>query len=291
MNILVIGGTRYMGVHLVKHLLSDGHKVTIATRGQAIDNFGINVSRIFLDRTNPESLYNALNDKNFDIAYDSLAYSSNDIKYLLEVLKCNKYIEVSTMSVYPKPKKQLVEGDFKPESYELKWCSRNDYPYDETKRQAECALFQVYNDISAVAIRFPFVIGEDDYTKRLYFYVEHIVNSIPMYIDNLKEKMTFIQSKEAGKFLAWMANNDFFGYINAASNGSVSLYDIISYIENKTNMKAVLSDTGDKAPYNETLEFSMDLSKSEEIGFRFSKLDTWLYNLLDLYINNAIECT
>jgi hypothetical protein len=35
MNILVLGGTRFMGKHLVSTLLRKGHKITIATRGMA----------------------------------------------------------------------------------------------------------------------------------------------------------------------------------------------------------------------------------------------------------------
>lgn len=33
MEILVIGGTRYFGIHMVNKLLEQGYKVTIATRG------------------------------------------------------------------------------------------------------------------------------------------------------------------------------------------------------------------------------------------------------------------
>ncbi|MGH4123418.1 MAG: NAD-dependent epimerase/dehydratase family protein [Clostridium sp.] len=33
MNILVLGGTRFFGVHLVDNLLKNGHQVTIANRG------------------------------------------------------------------------------------------------------------------------------------------------------------------------------------------------------------------------------------------------------------------
>ena len=40
-NILVIGGTRYIGKLLVQRLLRAGHRVTIATRGYAPDPFGI----------------------------------------------------------------------------------------------------------------------------------------------------------------------------------------------------------------------------------------------------------
>ena len=40
MNILVSGGTRFFGIHMVNELLTAGHDVTIATRGKASDSFG-----------------------------------------------------------------------------------------------------------------------------------------------------------------------------------------------------------------------------------------------------------
>jgi len=48
--------------------------------------------------------------------------------------------------------------------------------YNEVKRQAEAALEQCYAHIPSVAVRFPFVVGEDDYTRRLHFYAEHVIN-------------------------------------------------------------------------------------------------------------------
>lgn len=60
MNILVIGGTRFFGIHMVKELLENGHDVTIATRGKTPDTFGGKVQRIVLERTNEESVRAAL---------------------------------------------------------------------------------------------------------------------------------------------------------------------------------------------------------------------------------------
>ncbi|MCX7773710.1 MAG: NAD-dependent epimerase/dehydratase family protein, partial [Clostridia bacterium] len=51
MNVLVLGGTRFFGVHLVKALLQKGHDVAIATRGNAKDAFGSRVERITIERT------------------------------------------------------------------------------------------------------------------------------------------------------------------------------------------------------------------------------------------------
>ena len=287
MDILVLGGTRFMGVHLVKYLLVAGYQVTIATRGKTPDKFGDQVHRITLDRDSADSIAHALKDRSFDVVYDSNAYCSNHVKYLLDVVKCKRYIAISSLSVYPQIKNQLVEADFDPISYPLKWCGREDFTYDEIKRQAESAIFQAYPHLPSVAVRFPYVIGKDDYTKRLYFYVEHVVKSIPMYVDNLDEKMAFVHSCEAGEFLSWLADQAFYGTINAASDGQVSLLEIIQYVEDKVGKRAIFSEDGKRAPYNGTPAYSMDLGKAEAIGFAFSKLDTWLYALLDAHIAEA----
>ena len=42
MKILVIGGTRYFGIHMVNKLLEQGHEVTIATRGKTPENIHLN---------------------------------------------------------------------------------------------------------------------------------------------------------------------------------------------------------------------------------------------------------
>ena len=286
MNILVVGGTKFVGVHLVNQLLLDGHEVTIATRGLAKDGFGDAVNRTILERTDSESISNALTGKFYDVVYDSQAYSSNEVKYLLDAVTCERYIEISTVSVYvPNFRLNLPESDFDAVTYPLKWCSRNDFGYDEIKRQAECAMFQAYSHIPSVAVRLPLVIGEDDYTKRLYFYIEHIVKSNPMHVDNLNAEMQFIMSHDAGKFLAWLANKNFCGSINAANRGSTSLAQIIKYVENKANTKAILSEEGENAPFNGFPDYGLDLSKATEIGYDFPNLDMRLFDLLDKFIS------
>ena len=289
MNILVIGGNRLIGKHLVKHLLRNGHKVTIATRGLTPDNFGNKIERLVIERTSAESIANVLGDRYFDVVYDSLAFSSNDVKCLLDSVKCGKYVMTSTVSVYENYTTDMSESDFTPENYPLKWCWRADDAYGEVKRQAECALYQMYNDIPSIAVRFPFVVGDDDYTKRLHFYVEHIAKSLPMNIDNINEQMSFITSDEAGRFLATFASNNFLGKINASSRGTIAINEIVRYVEDKCGKKAILSQDGDNAPYNGAKTHSMVLDKAVELGFEFSAVKTWIYELLDRIIDEYNE--
>ena len=284
MKILVIGGTRFFGIHMVNELLSKGHDNTIATRGKTSDGFGNSVRRISIERTNEESMKAALSGTHYDVVIDKIAYCSNDIKYLMEAVDCDKYIHMSSTSVYEPKHINTLESDFDGVSKELIWCNRKAFPYEEIKRQAECALWQEYYDRNWIAVRYPFALGKDDYTKRLLFYVEHTMNAIPMNIDNLNCQMGFIRSDEAGKFMAFLVDKNFTGAVNGSSQGTISLKEIIEYVEKKTGTKAIIDTTGENAPYNGEPEYSINTEKAKALGFEFSKLQDWIFELLDYYI-------
>lgn len=286
MNVLVLGGTRFFGVHMVREFLRQGDEVTIATRGLTKDNFSDNVKRVKIERSSDESLANAFLGKTYDVVCDNISYCSNDVKALLENIKCKRYIMTSSASVYDF-KLDLKENDFDPFTNELKWCTRDEFTYDEIKRQAETAIFRHYTNQNAAAVRFPYVIGNDDYTKRLYFYVDHIVNSKPMHIDNFDEQISFIRSDDAGKFLVYLAKSNYTGTINASAEGTISIKEIIDYVENKTGIKAIYDEAAEKALYNGTPSFYLNTEKANSIGYKFLPLKSWIYELLDEYIMTA----
>lgn len=283
-KILVIGGTRFFGIPMVKELLANGHEVTIATRGKTIDPFGSSVERLVVDRNDPESMRRALSGRHFDVVIDKIAYCSNDIKYAMEALDCDKYIHMSSTAVYEPKHWDTKEAEFDGKNKKLIWCSRQDFPYAEVKQQAECALCQEYADRNWIAVRYPFVIGTDDYTKRLLFYVEHTMKSVPMYIDNADFQMGYIRSDEAGKFMAFLADQDIAGAINGCSKGTISLREILEYVEQKTGAKAIINEAGEEAPYNGEAEYSINTARAEKLGYQFSDLRSWIYELLDYYI-------
>lgn len=287
MNVLVFGGTRFMGTHLVKELISKGHKVTIATRGILPDDFGDRVTRIIVDRTDGESLKRNVPHMLYDVVFDDIAYCSNDVKHLLDTVPCKRYVQVSTMSVYPALHNDIREEEYDPKSNDLIYCDRNDFTYDIVKQQAENAITQAYSHIPSAMVRFPFVIGTDDYTKRLYFYVDHIVNQKPMYVDNMDAKMAFVRSDEAGRFLAFLGESDFTGPINGASGQTISLREIAGYIKEKTGKFPLLSDEGEKAPYNGAESYCLNVDKARSLGYSFTPLTEWIYGLIDSFIAKA----
>lgn len=283
MNILVLGGTRFFGIHIIKSLLKRGHKVTVATRGNKEDEFGNSVKRIRVDHLNAQDMKQTFANHHYDVVYDNICYCSNDLRAVLEAVSCDRFILMSTTAVY-ELHNHTVEEDYKPEEKELIWCDREAFSYGEVKRLTECALRKQYGQQNAVAVRYPFVVGKDDYTERLKFYVENVMNEIPMNIDNLDNQMGFIRSCEAGDFLAYLADQEYTGTINGCNDGTISLHEIISYVEDKTGKRAQYSLKGDEAPYNGTPEYSIDTRKASKIGYLFTNIKDWIYELIDFYI-------
>lgn len=286
MNILILGGTRFFGIDTVRELLRKGHDVTIATRGLTKDNFGQQVKHIIYDRLNVESINKSFLNKYYDVIIDKIAYSSNDVKRLLDNVQCGKYIQMSSTAVYNFFHPYMKESEFNPTQKKLIWCERADFDYGEAKRQAECAIAQCYGEKNWICVRYPVVLGKNDYTKRLDFYVKHIAKGQPMFIDNIDAQMSFINSEEAGKFIAHLAaETDYSGAVNGASKGTISMRQIVNYVEKKMKKQAVIIKNGNNAPYNGTLEFSVSTEKAKETGFIFSNINDWIYNLLNYYID------
>ncbi len=104
----------------------------------------------------------------------------------------------------------------------------------EKKRSVEGDLSQKYSQNSAF-VRFPYVVGIDDYTKRLSFYIQSVCQKKAMFIDTLSHQMSFIDSKEAGKFLAFLGTSSFTGPVNAAAKGTLSP-EILAYVSKETGI-------------------------------------------------------
>lgn len=288
MNILILGGTRLFGKVLVRNLIERGHNVTIATRGLTQDSYGDLVTRIIIDRENKKSIEKALEGKYFDIIYDNLCYSPNSARDLCDVIedKTDRYIIISSSAVY-KFNKNIKEEELNPYIYKVIYGDRNDFSYAEGKRLSEAVVFQNYN-IKTVAVRFPVVLSKDDYTKRLYSYVENNILNKSTNINNIDSNLSFISDKEAGDFLAWLSNVDYVGPINAASYGSITIKEIIEYIEKSTGKKMIISSDGINGKYNGIFDSNLDISRVESLGFKFNNIKEYIFNLLEYYTDICI---
>ena len=265
-------------------LLENDHDVTIATRGKTVDSFGDKVNRLLIDRENSQSLKAAIGETHWDLVYDNICYSSKEAAEACEIFssKVKRYILTSTLSVYEDGEGKWHEEDFNPYSYPIKMGARLDFPYGEGKRLAEAVFFQKA-DFPVSAVRFPIVLGIDDYTRRLHFHIEQVKHGKLLGIPNVNALISFINSDEAASFLYWLGHQQMVGPINACSKGEISLRAMLSLIEETVGKEAIVErQTAEEysSPFGILDDWLMDTKKAEEAGFVFHELKDWFPALI-----------
>jgi nucleoside-diphosphate-sugar epimerase len=190
MNVLLIGGTRFVGYQLAWRLLAAGHQVTLLNRGRTPDNFGARVGRLVADRTDPQQLARALGQLRFDAAVDFAAYTGDDARHAVELLGNNgvgHYVFISSGQVYlvrencPRPARESdYAGPVMPEPLEAH--DREEWLYGVRKRDAEDALAAAWEaqKFPATRLRIPMVNGERDYYRRIESYLWRILDGGPI---------------------------------------------------------------------------------------------------------------
>ncbi|MFX3636926.1 MAG: NAD-dependent epimerase/dehydratase family protein [Candidatus Pristimantibacillus sp.] len=283
-KVLVLGGTRFFGKKLVEQLIREGMDVTILTRGMASDPFGHSVKRLVADRSDKDALSKAVADSKYDLVYDNICYTAQEAKDAVELFtgRTSKYIVISSLSVYPFGGTAKKETEFDPYTYPITDSNLQKVDYAEGKRLVESVLFQQAN-FAVAAVRFPIVLGHDDYTRRLHFHVEHVQGDQPLGIPNPDAQMSFINSDEAATFLLWLGQSDLEGPVNACSDGQITPGQIIAYIAECSGKQAVVRNETElehQSPFGIPEPWYMDTTKAEAAGFQFQPLNNWLPKLI-----------
>jgi 2'-hydroxyisoflavone reductase len=105
-HLLVLGGTSYLGRHLVEQALAEGHQVTLFNRGRTGAGLFPGVPRLLGDRTadgNPAGLA-ALARGSWDAVYDFSGFLPRQVRAAAELLapRIGHYTFMSSIAVYPR---------------------------------------------------------------------------------------------------------------------------------------------------------------------------------------------
>lgn len=113
MRILMMGGTRFIGVYLTKILVAQGHEVVLFNRGKKPAPVA-GIQQIHGDRTDAAVLKEKLAGEQFDAIFDNNGRELSDTQPLAEIFKgrVKHFVYMSSAGVYLKTD-QLphVEGD------------------------------------------------------------------------------------------------------------------------------------------------------------------------------------
>jgi nucleoside-diphosphate-sugar epimerase len=181
MNVLVVGGTRFVGVHLTWRLLLAGHQVTLLNRGTRADPFGPRVERLYADRSTA-AFTDALAGRRFDAIVDFACMTASDARLALS-LATEHYVMISTGQVYlvrvgcPRPAR---EADFDGPIMHAPAASDDlaAWQYGVWKREAEEVLEA--SALPLTRLRLPMVNGERDDRRRIESYLWRLLDGGPI---------------------------------------------------------------------------------------------------------------
>ena len=113
MRILIMGGTRFIGVYLTKILVEQGHEVVLFNRGNKPAPVE-GVQQITGDRKDADQLKEKLSGETFDAVFDNNGRELSDTQPLVDIFKdqVKHFIYVSSAGVYlPTDRLPHREGD------------------------------------------------------------------------------------------------------------------------------------------------------------------------------------
>lgn len=179
MKILVIGGTQFIGRHVVEKLIQDGHSITLLNRGKTAPHLFSNLQHIKLDRESEEIQNNKEIQQDWDAVIDLCAFYPKDVERILKVLKgrADRYVLFSTLSAY---KASSIDGatPIIDEDSPLHACSVQEavdtsmMTYGQRKAECERVAMKQYSDgVPVVILRPAVVYGAFDHTDRMAYWL------------------------------------------------------------------------------------------------------------------------
>lgn len=167
MKLLVLGGGRFVGRHLVEAAVSAGHEVTTFSRGQTPTPWFAG-QQLFGDRRAGNLA--ALQDQTWDAVIDVNAYILREVRDSVQMLngKVGRYLFVSTISVLADPQQNSEEGPVlgldDPHTEEV-----TGQTYGGLKALCEQEVIQAFGE-QATVLRPHLVVGPHDPTGRFSYW-------------------------------------------------------------------------------------------------------------------------
>lgn len=183
---LIIGGTRFIGRHLVTELLANGYEVALFNRGRHPNPFADHddVSHIKGDRQSGAAIAEAAEQFEPDLVFDTVAYYPGEVELAIrwldgiEGFDLGGYVYISSGDAYGVdeiPKREGVTP--------LEPCSDEQAvddsraSYGPRKAEGDRKVFEAAtHGVRAMSVRPTIVYGSHDYTGRFEYWVERVRN-------------------------------------------------------------------------------------------------------------------
>ncbi len=241
LRILILGGTGFIGPHMVRRAVERGHKVTLFNRGKSNADLFPQLETLTGDR---DGKLDALKGRTWDAVIDNSGYVPRHVRDSATLLTSSvgRYLFISTGSVYAYDQERYDENSPllkapDPASEEV-----NKY-YGELKVLCEEAVNGIYRDRSTV-LRLHMVAGPGDPTHRFTYWPVRVERGGEVLVPGLATApVQYIDARDLAEFAILSLEKNIGGTYNVAGPGAdtVTMGDFTAQLKAAVNPAATFT--------------------------------------------------
>jgi 2'-hydroxyisoflavone reductase len=228
LKILLLGGTRFIGIPITQLAVRRGHSITFFNRGRTNADLFPEIERIKGDRNGP---LDGLKDRKWDAVIDTSAYVPRAVQMTAELLAPNvgQYLFVSSISVYPNFSEPRTEssavGTLKDESLE----KVDNETYGPLKALAEKAA-ETAMPGRVTVLRPGLIVGPHDSTDRFTYWPARAARGGDMLAPGTaRDRVQIIDSRDLAAFTLDALERRLYGTFNLVSPpGMFTMGDVVN---------------------------------------------------------------
>lgn len=242
MKVLVIGGTRFIGIDTVERLLERGHEVVLYNRGTRPGLWPGRVRELRGDRADSRAL-RQLEGEDVDGIVDFCAYTDRDTGALLDVQgNVPRLVHISSGTVY-RLQPQLPWPEDTPYGPDPLWGN-----YARGKMDCEQLLREERLDATATTvIRAPWVLGPRSYADREKFVLNRLIDRAEILLPgDGKALQQYVSSRQVAHSIVAALETFDGGWqaFNIASPGYASLEGFVRVCASVANVEPCFRHVG-----------------------------------------------
>ena len=199
MNVLVLGGTQFVGRAIAEAALAHGHELTLFNRGRTNPDLFPAAEHLFGDR---ERDLSPLGGRSWDAVIDANGYDPDAVRASVDAIDADRYVFVSTISVY---------SDFSRPNDEESPVDESGKGYGGLKVACERELPE-----EALVVRPCIVAGPHDPTYRFTYWVDRIARGGDVVAPEPRlGRVQLIDARDLGEWVVCAAEARLAGVFNA----------------------------------------------------------------------------
>jgi len=214
MKLLVLGGTKFLGRHVVEQALSSGHEVTTFTRGRTNPGLFKEAEQLVGDR---DGALEALRGRSWDGVVDTSGFVPRVLRQSAELLNgsVDRYVFVSSVSAYADMSKPIDEGSPLAPLADPFSEDHLGPDYGPLKAACERVVEEVYGE-RGTSVRAGLIVGPHDQTERFTYWSRRLAEGGDVLAPGVPERrVQFVDVRDLASWLIELAQRGPGGPLNA----------------------------------------------------------------------------